>query len=137
IGFSRLPYRTDTDAEDSNSRLRLGAFSQFKRFATVLAACAVIGVVGFYVGRRTSIQTPELISQVHPPDAPSASENRAAEIADRAKLLELEQQNKDVESQLREMKERVIDSETQQKALNDKLTDTSSRLAELAAASED
>jgi predicted nucleic acid-binding Zn-ribbon protein len=133
--LSRLPYRTDTDAEDSGSRSRSGGSSRHARLATILAACAVIGVVGFYAGRRTSIQAPKLITQMPPTDAPSASENRAAEIADRVKLLELEQRKKDVESRLREMKERVITSETQQKALTDRLTDANRKLAELAAAS--
>jgi len=133
--FPRLRHQVDSDVKISKSGLRLGAFSLFRRFATILAACAV-GVLGFYMGRRTSTQAPQPMTQPHQPGTPSASENRSTDTVDRAKLLELEQHKKDVESQLREMKERVITSETQQKALSDKLTDATTELAALAAASE-
>src|SRR6266850_5444583 len=120
--------------EDSRSEGRWGWSSLLWRPATILVACAVIGIIGFYVGHRTSTQTAQLVTQLHPSGVPSLRENPADD-SDRMSFLE--QQKKNLESRLRETDEKLNASETQEKVLSEKLDDASNKLTALTAETQD
>jgi len=127
-------YEENARTDHSTSEGRLGWSSLFWRPATILAACAVIGIIGFYLGHRTSTQTAQLVTQLHPSGVPSMREN-PGDNSDRMSLLE--QQKKDLESRLREANEKLNTSATQEKVLSEKLTDASNKLTALTAETQD
>jgi len=127
-------YEENACTEDSRSEGHLGWSSLLWRPAAILAACAVIGIIGFYVGHRTSTQTAQLVTQLHPSGVQSPREN-PAENSDRMSLLE--QQKKDLESRLRETNEKLNASETEEKVLSEKLADASNKLTVLTAETQD
>src|SRR6266699_3029660 len=122
-------YDENARTEDSRSESRLGWSSLLWRPATMLAVCGVIAVVGFYLGYRTSTQTPKLVTQLHPSAVPSLRENTPEGSSDRVSLLE--EQKRDLESRLRGMNEKMNASETQEKALNERLAEASNKLTAL------
>jgi hypothetical protein len=126
-----IPYEGNAHAQDSGFRGRSGSLSVLWRPATIVMACAVIGIIGFYVGHRTSTQTPKLQTQLHLSVAPGPRENPPADGSGRLSLLE--QQKKDIESRLRKTNEKLNVSETQEKVLSDKLADANDKLAALIA----
>ncbi len=127
-------YEGNARTEDSRSENRLGWWSLLWRPPSILAACAVIGIIGFYVGHRTSRETAQLVTQRDPSAVPSLRENQA-DGSDR--MSSLEQQKKDLESRLRETNEKLNTSETQEKVLSEKLADASNKLTALTAETQD
>jgi len=127
-------YEENACTEDSRSEGHLGWSSLLWRPAAILAACAVIGIIGFYVGHRTSTQTAQLVTQRDPSAVPSARENEA-DGSDR--MSSLEQQKKDLEARLRETNEKLNASETEEKVLSEKLADASNKLTALTAETQD
>src|SRR5207253_484203 len=103
-------YEEKARTKDSRSGGRLGWSSLLWRPATILAACAIIGIIAFYSGRRTSTQTAQLVTQVHPSGVPGPRKNPSD--SDRMSLLE--QQKRDLESRLRETDGKLNASATQE-----------------------
>src|SRR5947207_3327166 len=79
---------------DKNSRRSLGLL----RYASALAACLVIGAVGFYAGQWKGKQGPAQVSQAHSPTPVVSNNNVGTNVAD--PIPQLQQQKIGLETHL-------------------------------------
>jgi hypothetical protein len=110
---------------DKNSRRSLGLL----RYASALAACLVIGAIGFYAGQWKGTERPPQASQTHSALPVVSSSNAGTNDVD--PVPQLQQQKTALETQLTKTKERLSAAESDQEVLGKKLTDASTKLTTL------
>lgn len=123
-----------TGADVSALRNALVRLSLNWQSAAILAACAFIGVIGFFAGHRTSTQTYPRVTQPHPSGAAIHGLGTSTDGPDR--LILLAEEKKDLESRLGELKEKLSTSQAQEKILGKKVADASNNLTALTAVNE-
>jgi len=110
---------------DKNSRRSLGLL----RYSSALAACLVIGAVGFYAGQWKGKERPPQSSPTHSPMPLGSRDNVGTNDVD--PVPQLQQQKIALETQLTETKQKLSVAETDQEVLGKKLTDASTKLTTL------
>ena len=118
-----------------SSEVPLRSLSLAWRRAMAVATCIAIGIVGFYAGNRISARKAELVMHMQPPSAPISQESSPAIGSDR--VNQLERRKEALESQLIELKDKLMAAQAQENKLGKKLADANNRLAALTAQSGD
>jgi hypothetical protein len=99
--------------------------------AAALAATALIGIGGFYLGHRTLRPAPVVTMNVAPPVLPSS--RQIVPVSGANRINELENEKTTLQAQLGELKGQLSASDVQQKELSQKLAEANDKLASLVA----
>ncbi len=123
-----LDERSEGDTrKETPSTFPPGSFSLLWRSAAALTACAVIGIVGFYIGERKTRQTPQQLTQARPSSVPAPGGNPPAFDSDH--VSQLERQKKELEGELAQLKERLSNADGERQSLRDELATAKEKLA--------
>lgn len=99
------------------------------RAAAVLIACALVGLTGFYFGKRTAPRAANQVAQIIPSTLPSAQRNETHD--DSGRMNELQRQKAALEGQLAEVNQKLTSSQGEQRLLRDELAVANEKLASL------
>ncbi len=117
------------DADGGSHATRSSVFPLLWRSAAALAACAAIGIGGFYLGQRRVKQLPQQITQIGPSSTPMPEGNFPVGDADR--LSRLERQKTALENELAQLKQELSGAKTERESLIDELAAAREKLEAL------
>jgi predicted nucleic acid-binding Zn-ribbon protein len=136
--IAAVPERREREVQQiSASNASLASFFSyiFWRRAAALAACAVVGIAGFYAGTRASFKTASPLQDQRQSSEPVSLDSGSSSVSDR--VAQLERQKKELEAQLGEDLARLTAAGAQAKALGNQLADANTKLAEFTAQTQD
>lgn len=104
-------------------------FCLLSRYATVMAACAVVGTAAFYAGMWKGKHTPHQQAQVQAPRTEASGRNSV--IGNSDLLTQLEGQKSELESTLAKLKQELSAAQSEKESLGNELASAKERLAAL------
>jgi uncharacterized coiled-coil protein SlyX len=99
------------------------------RLAAVLIACALVGLTGFYYGKRTVRPAAMQAAQIIPSSVPLVQRTDTHD--DSGRMNELQRQKAALEGQLKELNQKLSSSQGEQQLLRDQLGAANEKLASL------
>ena len=128
------PARADDSRESLDFLGKLGlrphrSVFSLLRAAAVVIGCVLMGLTGFYFGKRTAPPPAKQVAQIIPSSVPPAQ--RSETLDDSGRMNELKRQKAALEEQLAELNQKLTLSQGEQESLRDELAAANEKLASL------